>query len=72
MCRKYDKTFNILTKTNRKYIFRQKRNTEFDIIKLQTLKVLPIRVCFKIFVILNVSNQTMIKRENKRDLRAYS
>lgn len=72
MCRKYVKTFNILTKTNCKYMFSQKRNTEFDIIKLQTLKVLPIRVCFKIFVILNVSNQTMIKRENKRDLRAYS
>lgn len=53
-------------------MFRRKRNTEFDIIKLQTLKVLPVRVYFKLFAILSVLNQTILmKRENKRDLRAY-
>lgn len=33
----------------------------------KTLKVLLAKVFYKVFAILNVSNQTIIKRENKRD-----
>lgn len=52
-------------------MFRQKKYNFLTSLNYKVLKILPVRISHKLFSILNVSNQTVIKRENKQSLQAY-